>query len=72
MGIEGAVPLALVVMAVGAGAMVVSHVNDSYFWVVTQFSGMKVTDAYKAQTLATLLQGVTAIIFTMILWVILV
>ncbi|MBS4175503.1 GntP family permease, partial [Bacillus sp. FJAT-49736] len=72
MGIAGAVPLALVVMAVGAGAMAVSHVNDSFFWVVTQFSGMKVTDAYKAQTMATLLQGVVTIIFTMILWVILV
>ncbi|MCA1029489.1 GntP family permease [Bacillus timonensis] len=72
MGIEGAIPLALVVMAVGAGAMAVSHVNDSYFWVVTQFSGMKVTDAYKAQTLATLVQGLTAIVFTMILWVLLV
>lgn len=72
MGIEGAIPLALVVMSVGAGAMVVSHVNDSYFWVVTQFSGMKVTDAYKAQTVATLLQGVTAILVTMILWMILV
>ncbi|WP_342600300.1 GntP family permease [Psychrobacillus sp. FSL H8-0483] len=67
-GVEGALPLALVVMAVGAGAMTVSHVNDSYFWVVTQFSGMKVTDAYKAQTMATLLQGVTTIIVTMILW----
>lgn len=72
MGIEGAIPLALVVMAVGAGAMTVSHVNDSFFWVVTQFSGMKVTDAYKAQTIATLLQGVVTIIFTMILWMILV
>ncbi|MCM3356685.1 MULTISPECIES: GntP family permease [unclassified Psychrobacillus] len=68
LGIEGALPLALVVMAVGAGAMTVSHVNDSYFWVVTQFSGMKVTDAYKAQTMATLLQGITTIIVTAILW----
>ncbi|WP_203340900.1 GntP family permease [Planococcus beijingensis] len=72
LGVEGAVPLALVVMAIGAGAMTVSHVNDSFFWVVTQFSGMKVTDAYKAQTAATLLQGVTTIVFTMILWTILV
>jgi GntP family gluconate:H+ symporter len=69
-GITGAIPLTLVVMAIGAGAMVVSHVNDSYFWVVTQFSNMKVTDAYKAQTMATLLQGVTAIIATFILWLI--
>ncbi|AHM59813.1 H+ symporter [Flammeovirgaceae bacterium 311] len=71
-GIVGAVPLALVVMAIGAGAMAVSHVNDSYFWVVTQFSGLKVADAYKAQTMATLVQGVTAIVATMLLWVILV
>ena len=72
LGIEGALPLALVVMAVGAGAMTVSHVNDSFFWVVTQFSGMSVTDAYKAQTGATLLQGVTTIVVTMIIWFILV
>ncbi|SIS42517.1 GntP family permease [Salimicrobium flavidum] len=71
-GIEGAVPLSLVVMAVGAGAMVVSHVNDSYFWVVKEFSGMSITQAYKAQTMATLLQGGTAIIITSILWFILV
>lgn len=72
MGIEGALPLALVVMAIGAGAMTVSHVNDSFFWVVTEFTGMKVTDAYRAQTIATLLQGVTTIVVTMIVWIILV
>jgi len=69
-GIDGALPLALVVMAIGAGAMTVSHVNDSFFWVVTQYSGMEVTQAYKAQTMATLLQGVTTIVFTIILWLI--
>ncbi|UFT98664.1 GntP family permease [Radiobacillus kanasensis] len=69
-GIEGAVPLALVVMSVGAGAMVVSHVNDSYFWVVKEFSGMSVTQAYKAQTAATLLQGIVAILVTFVLWLI--
>ena len=72
LGIEGAVPLALVVMAIGAGAMTVSHVNDSFFWVVTQFTGMKVTDAYKAQTAATLLQGLVTIATSMLLWAILV
>lgn len=72
LGIEGAIPLALVVMAIGAGSMTVSHVNDSFFWVVTQYSGMKVTDAYKAMTMATLLQGVTTIVVTMILWFIMV
>ncbi|WP_075618749.1 GntP family permease [Paenisporosarcina indica] len=72
LGIEGAIPLALVVMAIGAGSMTVSHVNDSFFWVVTQYSGMKVTDAYKAMTMATLLQGITTIVVTMILWFIMV
>lgn len=72
MGIEGAVPLALVVMALGAGAMTVSHVNDSFFWVVTQFSGMDVKDAYKTHTVATLLQGLTALIISMLLWLLLI
>lgn len=47
----------LTVMAIGAGAMTVSHANDSFFWVVTQFSRMSVKQAYKAQTMATLVQG---------------
>ncbi|WP_077325264.1 GntP family permease [Virgibacillus siamensis] len=72
LGISGAVPLALVVMAIGAGAMVVSHVNDSYFWVVKEFSGLSVTQAYKAQTAGTLLQGIVSIIVTFILWMLLV
>ncbi len=42
----------LAVMATGAGAMVISHANDSYFWVVTQFSGMDVKTGYKTHTIA--------------------
>ena len=72
LGIEGAVPLALVVMAIGAGSMTVSHVNDSFFWVITQYSGLKLPQAYKAITVATLLMGITTIIVTMVVWVILV
>lgn len=58
---------ALIVMAIGAGAMTVSHANDSYFWVVSQFGGMDVKTAYKNQTVATLLQGIATIIFIAIL-----
>lgn len=69
----GTVPIGqmLTVMAIGCGAMVVSHVNDSYFWVVTQFSKMSLTTAYRAQTLATLVQGITGIIVVAILGLIL-
>ena len=34
MGLNSPVLAALTVMAIGAGAMTVSHANDSYFWVV--------------------------------------
>lgn len=57
----------LTVMAIGAGAMTVSHANDSFFWVVTQFSRMSVSQAYKAQTMATLIQGVTAMCLVYVL-----
>lgn len=65
----GPIPVGLVlaVMAIGAGAMVVSHVNDSYFWVVSQFSGMSVTTAYRAHTAATLVQGVTGLVVVLLL-----
>jgi len=51
---------ALTVVAIGAGSMVVSHANDSYFWVVTGLSKMSVKQGYKLQTLGTLVQGIAA------------
>jgi GntP family gluconate:H+ symporter len=36
---------------------VVSHANNSFFWVVTQFSNMSTRDGYRLQTLGTLVQG---------------
>ena len=62
-------PLAkvLVIMAIGAGSMTVSHANDSYFWVVSQFSDMDTKDAYKCQTGMTAVMGVTTIIVVFIL-----
>ncbi|GAA0826305.1 MULTISPECIES: GntP family permease [Marinomonas] len=59
-GLDSEMGRVLTVMAIGAGAMTVSHANDSFFWVVAQFSRMSVNQAYKAQTMATLIQGVTA------------
>ncbi|MFE7372816.1 GntP family permease [Streptomyces anulatus] len=68
-GMLGSIPIGQVmaVMAIGAGAMVVSHVNDSYFWVVTQFSGMDVKTAYRAHTAATLVQGLSALAAVLVL-----
>ena len=72
LGLDGTMGRVLAVMAIGAGAMTVSHANDSYFWVVTQFSKMEVATAYKAQTVATLIQGLTGMAVVAILsWIIL-
>uniref|UniRef100_UPI003216CB66 GntP family permease n=1 Tax=uncultured Draconibacterium sp. TaxID=1573823 RepID=UPI003216CB66 len=57
----------LAVMATGAGAMTISHANDSFFWVVTQFSGMDVKTGYKTQTMATLIQGIGSMVVVYIL-----
>jgi GntP family gluconate:H+ symporter len=60
LGLDSDTAKALVVVVIGAGAMVVSHANDSYFWVVTQFSNMDVKTGYRLQTLGTLVQGIAA------------
>ena len=67
LGLNGATAKALVVVAIGAGAMVVSHANDSYFWVVTQFSRMSVNQGYRLQTIGTLVEGIAA---ALTIWVI--
>lgn len=61
LGLETEFEKVLAVLAVGAGAMTVSHVNDSYFWVVTQFSSMNIKTGLKSYSAATLLQGLVAI-----------
>lgn len=61
LGLDSDMGRVLTVMAVGAGAMTVSHANDSYFWVVTQFSKLDVATAYRSHTTATLLMGLVTI-----------
>lgn len=61
LGLESSAEISLAVLAIGAGAMTVSHANDSYFWVVTRFGGLSVKDGYRSQTLATLVMGLAAI-----------
>ncbi len=51
-----------VIMSLGVGSMTVSHANDSYFWIVSQMSGMDVKTAYRTHTVGTLLQGIIGFI----------
>ncbi|MCR5222696.1 MAG: GntP family permease [Lachnospiraceae bacterium] len=62
LGFTTPVQVALVCMAIGAGAMTVSHANDSYYWVVTNFGAMTPERGYKTWTVGTLIMGIAAII----------
>ncbi|MCF0186309.1 MAG: GntP family permease [Bacteroidaceae bacterium] len=62
LGMDSTAMTALCVMAIGAGAMTVSHANDSYFWVVSNFGGMTPDQGYKTQTMVTLVEGVCSMI----------
>ena len=66
-GISTPAEIALVVMAIGAGAMTVSHANDSYFWVVTNFGQMTPEQGYKTQTMMTLVLGLASMVGIFIL-----
>ena len=67
MGLGSPLGRVLVIMAIGAGSMTVSHVNDSYFWVVSQFSDMNTKQAYKCQTGMTGVMGITTILVVFII-----
>ena len=66
LGFVSSVGKALAVMSLCSGAMVMSHVNDSFFWVVTQLSGMNVKTGCKLHGLGTLLGGLTAML---VVWI---
>lgn len=66
LGFVSPVGKALAVMSLCSGAMVMSHVNDSFFWVVTQLSGMNVKTGCKLHGLGTLLGGLTAML---VVWI---
>ena len=50
------------VLAIGSGAMAISHANDSFFWVMTQMSGMNIKMGNQTHSLGTLLLACTAIL----------
>ncbi len=69
-GFTQAFELTLLLMAIGSGAMVVSHANDAWFWVVSQFTGISQKDAFKTHTLLTGLQGIASFITVCLLYII--
>lgn len=68
LGFETALAKALAVTSICSGAMVISHVNDSFFWVVTQMSGMNVKTGCKLHSVGTLLCGLTSMIAVWVMY----
>jgi len=65
LGLDSDLGKTWVVIAVGIGSMTVSHANDSYFWIVSQFGNLSVKEAYRYHTFATLLQGIAGLIIVL-------
>ena len=64
------VQLSLIVVAIAAGATVLSHVNDSGFWLVSRFFGMDETTTLKTWTVMETTIGLTAFAIASLLWLI--
>lgn len=62
----------LTVLAIGAGAMTVTHANDSYFWVIARLGGLSTGKAARTVTLASLLEGLAALATVLLLSLVLV
>lgn len=62
LGLDTDVLRVFAVLAIGSGAIAISHANDSFFWVMTQMSGMNIKMGNQTHSLGTLLLACTAIV----------
>ena len=62
LGLESENARALMVLAIGAGSFVASHINDSMFWILTQMTNMDVKTGFRLLTFGTILLGFCAAI----------
>jgi gluconate:H+ symporter, GntP family len=67
LGLDTDILKVFAVLAIGSGAMAISHANDSFFWVMTQMTGMNIKMGNQIHSLGTLLLACTAIAITYVL-----
>ena len=60
--------LAILVIAIAAGASIFSHVNDSGFWLVGQYLEMNEKETFKSWTVMTVLIAFTGLLVSLCLW----
>ena len=62
------VDLVSLVLAIAAGATVLSHVNDSGFWLVSRFFGMDVKTTLRTWTVMETTLGLSIFVLALVLW----
>jgi GntP family gluconate:H+ symporter len=62
LGLDTDILKVFAVLAIGCGAIAISHANDSFFWVMTQMSGMNIKMGNQTHSLGTLLLACSAIV----------
>ena len=66
LGLENEIDKIWTILSIGVGSMTVSHTNDSYFWIVSEMTGISAKKALKYHTTGTLIQGIAGIVFILI------
>ena len=61
------VNLELLTVAMGAGSLIFSHVNDGGFWIVKEFFGISVSQTFKTWSVGTTIASVTGLLLTLLL-----
>jgi GntP family gluconate:H+ symporter len=59
--------VSLLVLAIGAGSVFFSHVNDAGFWLVKEYFGLSVGQTLKSWSLMETLLSVSGLVFVLIL-----
>ena len=62
LGLDSEMMRIFTVLAIGSGAIAISHANDSFFWAVTQLTGLTIKQGNLSHSIGTLVMSVTAIL----------
>lgn len=60
--------IALVTIAIGGGATIASHVNDTGFWLVKQYLGLTEAQTFRSWTIGATIAGLTSFGIALLIW----
>lgn len=63
---QGQAGTAMIVIAIGSGATILSHVSDSGFWIVSKYLDMNEKQTLRSWTVMETIVAVTGLAFTLL------